>query len=157
MQIKTSKWHTLHTLKSYHGNIDNLIEKYDMVIQDQKKQEESIKILIESDNRIFSIYPDRPSEWYPMGFDFEFREYIRDKFNRKCFLCGISEKDCDTRLAVHHIDYDKSSLDLNNFVPLCKSCHGKTSSNRAYWKEVINNKLFLLWLGFSYEVSNIKV
>lgn len=153
MQIKVNKWHTLHTLKTYRGDIDAIGEKYNIVMQEQKTQKETILKLTKNDQywvneRVFPIYPDSPVEWYNIGFDFEFKEHIRNKFNRKCFLCSTPESTSVVRLDVHHIDYNKQSLDPDNFVPLCKRCHAKTNCNRVYWQGIINNKLFLCWLGF---------
>lgn len=75
---------------------------------------------------------------YPEEFSNGFKEKIRNKFNRKCFICGIDEDDCKFKLSVHHIDYNKDNCDEDNLVPLCRHCHSKTNSNRTYWEKVIN-------------------
>ena len=41
--------------------------------------------------------------------------------------------ECLSNLYVHHIDYDKKNLDMNNLISLCNSCHTKTNYNREYW------------------------
>ena len=85
-------------------------------------------------------------------FNNKFKEYIRDKFDRKCFYCGKSESDNITssgikqKLSVHHVDYDK--VDICNgrswpFVPLCITCHNKTNNgSRWYWF----NKFINYWI-----------
>lgn len=82
-------------------------------------------------------------ERYCPKFNEEFREYIRNKFNRTCFICGKPESENIAgpnnrlyRLAVHHVDYDK--VDICNgrswpFIPICNACHAKTNSSRWYW------------------------
>ena len=77
-------------------------------------------------------------------FNEEFKELIRNKHNRQCFLCGMLEKDNDQKLSVHHVNYDKNCLcgTKCEFVPLCKSCHSKTNHNRKYWEELIMYYLY---------------
>jgi len=75
-------------------------------------------------------------------FNYQFKEHIRDKFNRVCFICDKLEEECVTKLCVHHIDYNKNSVCNGKewaFVPLCKSCHSKTNSNRWYWFNLLIN------------------
>ena len=69
-------------------------------------------------------------------FNESFKEYIREKFNRKCYICGRDETDNGKHLSVHHIDYNKNSICNGKawaFVPLCKTCHNYTIGNRYYW------------------------
>jgi len=62
----------------------------------------------------------------------ELREEVRDKYDRKCYLCGKDEKDNITKkgkqwkLSVHHIDEDKGQgCDGKpwKLVPLCLHHH----------------------------------
>lgn len=84
-------------------------------------------------------------EPYCEKFNEAFKERIRDKFDRKCFICNNAEDDNGKKLAIHHVDYDKTCLcNTSNscqFVPLCASCHSKTNGNREYWQELIMAKL----------------
>ena len=91
-------------------------------------------------------------EPYCWKFNYEFKERIRNKFNRKCFICDkVEQENSNKRLFVHHIDYDK--LDICNgkswaFVPLCNSCHSKTNFNRWYWFNLLIN-----YWAYQYEIQ----
>ena len=91
-------------------------------------------------------------QYYCYKFNNTFKEYIREKFNRTCYICGKTEDELDRKLAVHHIDYNKSSICNGKefaFVPLCHSCHAKTNGNRYYWFNLLIN----YWLD-KYEIYN---
>jgi hypothetical protein len=73
---------------------------------------------------------------YCPKFNERFREGIREKFNRTCYLCPATEKENGQRLCVHHIDYNKNSICNGQewaFVPLCNRHHTKTNFDRWYW------------------------
>lgn len=83
-------------------------------------------------------------EPYCHKFNEAFKESIRDKFGRVCFLCPTTEEENGRKLCVHHVNYNKDCLCSDadcEFVPLCDSCHSKTNHNRDYWEEIILNKL----------------
>jgi hypothetical protein len=83
-------------------------------------------------------------EPYCPKFNEAFKESIREKFGRVCFLCPKTEVENGKKLCVHHVDYDKNCLcdGVNcEFVPLCASCHSKTNHNREYWENLIMEKL----------------
>lgn len=78
---------------------------------------------------------------YCPKFNKVFKEKIREKFNRECFLCSKSEKDNGKKLSVHHVQYNKNcgcddTLKCD-YVPLCISCHSKTNNKREYWEKKI--------------------
>lgn len=73
-------------------------------------------------------------EPYCYKFTKELKEEIRDKFNRKCLICGAKED--GHKHHVHHVDYNKLQGCGGQrwvLVPLCLSCHAKTNYNRWYW------------------------
>lgn len=81
---------------------------------------------------------------YCPKFKDEFKERVREYFNRECFNCDKSEVDDGRKLSVHHIRYDKMTCCNDTkplFVPLCKSCHSKTNNNREYWGTKLTSKL----------------
>ena len=71
-------------------------------------------------------------------FDETCRESNRDKYGRKCFLCGLDESENVTstdkhrKLSVHHCDMDRNQgCDGHEWklVPLCMHCHGGAHSS----------------------------
>jgi len=72
-------------------------------------------------------------------FNSEFKEIIRDLYNRRCFICGKIEIENKVKLSVHHVNYNKNCLCGSpcEFVPLCQKCHGITNFNRKYWEDTI--------------------
>jgi hypothetical protein len=70
-------------------------------------------------------------EPYPVTWNHKLREMIRERDGRTCQACG--EKENGTRLAVHHIDYDKANVEQQNLVSLCHKCHVKTNGCREEW------------------------
>ena len=92
---------------------------------------------------------------YCINFNNKIKEQVREEFNRKCFLCGVSEGDCKTKLHVHHVDSNKNQGCNNTewkLVPLCNSCHPKTSGKylRDYYEELISRLLYIRELIFEY-------
>ena len=72
-------------------------------------------------------------EPYCLKFNFRLKERIREKYRRKCFLCGKTEKENGSRLSVHHVDSDKMQGCNSKewlLIPLCKTCHGKVHHDR---------------------------
>ena len=81
-------------------------------------------------------------EPYPLGWTKTFKEQIRYRDKYKCQLCSIPEVENCRALSVHHIDYNKENLALDNLISLCNKCHGKTHFNRDYWKNyfIVNRR-----------------
>ncbi len=73
-----------------------------------------------------------------------FREYIRNKYDRKCFLCSKTEKDNGKRLSVHHVNGNKNcGCDEDTtcqFVPLCVSCHSKAHNQKSGEQALLSDK-----------------
>lgn len=81
-------------------------------------------------------------EPYCPKFNERFKEIVRNRFGRRCFICGKPEK--NRRHSVHHIDYNKNSICNGHdwaFVPLCITHHNKTNFDRWYWF----NRLIYYW------------
>ena len=72
-------------------------------------------------------------EPYPLGWNKTFKEQIRYRDSYKCQICDKPEVECNSKLHVHHIDYDKENINPENLLSACKSCHMKTNGNRDYW------------------------
>lgn len=80
-------------------------------------------------------------EPYAVGWNKTFKEQVRNRDGYKCKMCGVSQMDCIRSLDVHHIDYDKKNINIENLVSLCVNCHMKTNYQREFWtsffKEVV--------------------
>lgn len=77
-------------------------------------------------------------EPYCFKFNDEFKERVREFFDRKCVICGRTESGNKRKLDVHHVDYNKNTCCDNSiplFVTLCMSCHPKTNTKRKYWED----------------------
>lgn len=72
-------------------------------------------------------------EPYPLSWTEDLKNAIRKRDNYKCQECGCPQIECNRKLAIHHIDYDKRNLNPINLISLCVSCHSKTNRNREYW------------------------
>lgn len=70
---------------------------------------------------------------YPFEWNKTFKELIRERDGRMCRLCGIREENNSRKLNVHHIDYNKKNLNIDNLLSLCDWCHAKTNTNHSYW------------------------
>jgi hypothetical protein len=79
-------------------------------------------------------------EPYPFEFDSELKEKIRQRDHYRCQICGKTQEENHRALDVHHIDYDKDNIKLENLISLCPKCHCRTNNNRNYWKEYFKSK-----------------
>lgn len=79
-------------------------------------------------------------EPYPLGWTNTFKEQIRYRDGYRCQLCGCSELENSRKLDIHHIDYNKENLEIDNLITVCRSCHGKTNINRKYWEAYFKNR-----------------
>lgn len=76
---------------------------------------------------------------YSIDFTKFFKEQIRKDFGNVCMLCNNEEE--NGLLSIHHITYNKKENCKNfwYFVPLCRSCHMKTTYNRYFWFNLLIN------------------
>ncbi len=75
---------------------------------------------------------------YPVAFNKNHKKTIREIDNNVCQVCENTEK---KKLDVHHIDYNKKNLTIENLISLCKSCHMRTNYNRSCWKTYFKGRL----------------
>ena len=80
---------------------------------------------------------------YPIDFNEQLKEEVRDRDNHECQCCHKTEEqeliDLNRKLSIHHIDYDKENCNEENLISLCIRCHLKTNYNREYWKMLFKN------------------
>ena len=103
--------------------------------------------LSESGEKHYNWQGGKSFEPYSLGWNKTFKEQIRFRDGYKCQVCGCSEVENGEKLSVHHKDYDKKNIVIDNLISLCRSCHIKTNSNRESWirffsakSEVTNEK-----------------
>ena len=75
---------------------------------------------------------------YCYKFNDSCRESNRNKYNRKCFICGKNEEDNKRKLSVHHVDMNKQqgcNGESWKLVPVCINCHGMLHTD--LWKNRI--------------------
>jgi hypothetical protein len=73
---------------------------------------------------------------YGLEFNKILKNKVKDAYNNTCQLCNTET----TMLDIHHIDYDKRNNLIENLIPLCKVCHGKTNYNRKIWQNILTKK-----------------
>lgn len=73
---------------------------------------------------------------YPFGWNNKLKKKIKLRDNFECQLC--SKKECKVAHHVHHIDYDKSNLDEENLITLCRECHNMTHFGRTFWEIIFS-------------------
>lgn len=74
---------------------------------------------------------------YGLEFNKSLKVIIKESYDYTCQVCDIRHE----KLAIHHIDYNKSNNVYDNLVPLCYKCHGKTNYNRENWILFFKNKI----------------
>jgi len=62
-------------------------------------------------------------EGYPKSWTNELKDYIRSRDDYECQECSITQDELHYKLDVHHMDEDKTSVDPENLISLCRSCH----------------------------------
>jgi len=74
---------------------------------------------------------------YPPDFNQQLKDRIRVRDNFICQKCGVPELECDTKLDIHHIDYNKFNNENQNLITTCMICNIKANGNpehdRDYW------------------------
>ena len=110
-------------------------------VRTEEFKEHLRKVLSGVNNPMFGKTLDLCPNWkggksfepYPLGWNKTHKEQIRFRDGYKCQICGCSEVENIRKLSVHHIDYDKNNIELNNLISICIKCHSKTNFNREYW------------------------
>lgn len=94
-------------------------------------------------------------EPYCFKFNNEFKERVRAFFSYQCLECGTPQN--GTKLGIHHVNFNKQTCcddSIPLFVPLCQSCHAKTSSanktSRDHWRKYFINVIITYYNGKCY-------
>lgn len=117
---------------------------YKWSLSQRKKQSETRLKLI---SQGFFVGANNPNwnggssfEPYPIKWTRIFKEQMRHRDKHQCQICGVPEIECNKKLHVHHIDYNKKNISESNLISLCNSCHGKTNQNRKDWEKFFKNR-----------------
>ena len=78
---------------------------------------------------------------YPAEFNKQLKELIRLRDGYKCQKCNCPEMECDRKLDIHHIDYNKKNCLPTNLISLCRKCNGQVNSYRARWIKYFQKKI----------------
>jgi hypothetical protein len=73
---------------------------------------------------------------YGLEFNKNLKNTVKNLYHNACQICHTITDQLD----VHHIDYNKKNNLIENLIPLCKICHGKTNYNREEWKKLLTKK-----------------
>ena len=96
---------------------------------------------------------ERTSNWqggvsfepYTSDFNRQLKDRIRVRDNFICQLCGVPELECNERLSIHHIDYNKKNCEKSNLISLCRSCNTKVNFNKKYYQRCFKKKLISIF------------
>lgn len=79
------------------------------------------------------------------------KEKVRNRDDRLCQLCGMTEEDNGQKLSVHHIHYDKENCEPD-LISTCRRCNSIVNFNCDYYEELFMNKLndrgLLFWIRY---------
>lgn len=78
---------------------------------------------------------------YPVEFNRQLKELIRNRDNYQCQKCGMPKCENMMKFSVHHIDYNKKNCLPSNLVSLCKRCNSLVNINRKCWKIYFQSKI----------------
>ena len=84
-------------------------------------------------------------EPYCAKFNEEFKERVREYWDRKCITCDKDEITNGRKLDVHHVGYNKETCcddSKSLFIPLCRSCPMKTNFDEQFWEEKFKNIIY---------------
>lgn len=70
---------------------------------------------------------------YYLNQNKKLRKKINKRDNFCCQTCGLSKK--ESRINIHHIDYNNLNNQESNMITLCVSCHMKTNHDRDFWQK----------------------
>ena len=102
------------------------------------------------------LLPDSTKSYGPEWSDEEFKESIKERDGHRCMNPNCTG--VDSRLCLHHIDYNKQHCEPQNVITTCWSCNIKANHNQDFWtgfyREIMNREYSYIyekefkWSGF---------
>lgn len=132
-----------HKNPAFRENLSNRMEEFYSDPINHEKHSAALQGISYDEWEMFAT-----NQGYCPAFDEFCRESNREKYDRRCFLCGLDESenisstDKHKKLSVHHVDMNKDQGCNGHswkLVPLCMWCHSK-----AHGKLVMNRIIYLL-------------
>jgi hypothetical protein len=96
-------------------------------------------------NKNINWINDRNLLEYPVEFNDELKNKIKERDDYICQNCGVIEEEhlivFGQMLHVHHINYIKKDCKENNLITVCMTCNIRANFNRNYWQDFYQNKI----------------
>lgn len=93
-------------------------------------------------------------EPYCPKFNENLKLRVREFFENRCLMCGMTENENGKRLSVHHVTYDKMTCCNETpviFAALCHRHHCQTNRwDRQRWENMLRRSIEEIWGGKSY-------
>ncbi len=87
----------------------------------------------------------------PIWSDKEYKKDIKLRDGNKCLNPTCNKR--DSRLNIHHIDYNKKNCEYKNVITLCGSCNSSANKDREWhtaWYQA------LMYMRYNYKYSKLK-
>jgi len=135
---------------TWRDKISEAAKGYEVSKETRRKLSKSLKGLLAGEkNPNWGKRGSETSSWidgrsflpYPVEFNRQLKELIRNRDSYQCQKCGMPECENATKLDVHHVDYNKQNCLPSNLIALCKRCNGLVNKNRQYWHHWFEQKM----------------
>lgn len=112
------------------------------------KKMRDVKLDIRNSNFDFDFFWENDCKYtrssYPYNekFNKEFKQKIRELYDNKCVITGMTNEEHKRKygssLIVHHWMYNKDETNPFYFVPVTKSINGQANKNKMQWVDLFN-------------------
>lgn len=67
--------------------------------------------------------------------DKDYREWLMERDDHQC-QNPYCKENCNDKINLHHINYDKKDCRPDNFIVVCPSCNSRANFHRKYWERL---------------------
>lgn len=144
-ESNTGRHHSKETLEKMSANRPDMFGKNNPFYGKRHTYETRKQISIIKRGILYEEWDNFVEDLYPIEFSKDLRNFVRKSTNDCDFLTGIHKNVCNNceELSVHHIDYNKSNNNIKNLVPLSRSNHARTNTDREFWQTLFNEILYI--------------